>query len=728
LLTFIRIVIEHDNSGFGAAWFLDKVIIESGKGEKWYFPSGKWLADDEDDKQIRREISAVKEDSSTYLPLVKYKVTVLTGDRWGAGTDSDVFITVYGDEGISPETKLDNAQNNFERAKTDVFGIEAASLGEIKKIRIRTDGSGIGADWFLDKVNIHCEKDNKDYFFLFGKWFDSKNGISHEIPASDKDGVCTLPLKKYKVSVTTGDRFGAGTDANVFITIYGSNGDSGERLLDGPGNNFERNQVDVFQVEAVDLGEISKIRVRHDDSGIGPGWFLEKVVLEQVTDDGTGKQWFFLCGKWLDKGQDDGSISREISAADKDGKASLPMVSYKISVTTGDRRGAGTDANVFVKIFGDLGDSGDHKLESPGNNFERNQIDVFGIQCVDLGELQKIQIWHDNSGISAGWFLDKVVVDSGKGVRWYFPCGKWLADDEDDKKISRELPAVKEDSANYIPMATYRVTVITGDRWGAGTDANVFITLFGANSSKSDESKLDNAQDNFERNKTDVFGVESVHLGDLSKVIIRTDGSGIGSDWFLDKITVFSEKDNKSWFFLCGDWLNSENGNLKEMVAASEDGTSCLPLAKYKIEVETGDRRGAGTDANVYIEISGDKGTSGRRTLDGAATDLFERAHTDVFGIEAVDLGELTKIRIGHDNSGFGPGWFLEKVAPFFPERNSYLFFRLQLLAKKTKNNGSSCVENGSTKMKKTDKPNAKFQLPTKTEKPVLRSSTTRSL
>ena len=28
-------------------------------------------------------------------------------------------------------------------------------------------------------------------------------------------------------------------------------------------------------------------------------------------------------------------------------------------------------------------------------------------------------------------------------------------------------------------------------------------------------------------------------------------------------------------------------------------------------------------------------------------------------------LGGLTKIRIGHDNSGLGPGWFLNKVSFF---------------------------------------------------------------
>lgn len=31
-------------------------------------------------------------------------------------------------------------------------------------------------------------------------------------------------------------------------------------------------------------------------------------------------------------------------------------------------------------------------------------------------------------------------------------------------------------------------------------------------------------------------------------------------------------------------------------------------------------------------------------------------------------LGRLTKIRIGHDNSGLGPGWFLNKASYFDSE------------------------------------------------------------
>lgn len=49
-------------------------------------------------------------------------------------------------------------------------------------------------------------------------------------------------------------------------------------------------------------------------------------------------------------------------------------------VYTGDVRGAGTDANVFIIIFGDKGDTGERKLfnsETHRDKFERNQVSIF---------------------------------------------------------------------------------------------------------------------------------------------------------------------------------------------------------------------------------------------------------------------------------------------------------------------------------------------------------------
>ena len=73
---------------------------------------------------------------------------------------------------------------------------------------------------------------------------------------------------------------------------------------------------------------------------------------------------------------------------------SILVVQYKVTVRTGDVRGAGTDANVFAQLFGENGDTGERRLESSGNNFERGHTDEFGIEAVSLGELTKIRIGH----------------------------------------------------------------------------------------------------------------------------------------------------------------------------------------------------------------------------------------------------------------------------------------------------------------------------------------------
>ena len=52
---------------------------------------------------------------------------------------------------------------------------------------------------------------------------------------------------------------------------------------------------------------------------------------------------------------------------------------YQVFVHTGDKRGAGTNANIFLNIFGELGDTGDRSLEESKSNrdkFERNQVSL----------------------------------------------------------------------------------------------------------------------------------------------------------------------------------------------------------------------------------------------------------------------------------------------------------------------------------------------------------------
>ena len=56
--------------------------------------------------------------------------------------------------------------------------------------------------------------------------------------------------KLWRLCVWTSDLLGAGTDANVFLQVFGEDGRGSRKLLLGSSvENFERGQVDMFEVE-----------------------------------------------------------------------------------------------------------------------------------------------------------------------------------------------------------------------------------------------------------------------------------------------------------------------------------------------------------------------------------------------------------------------------------------------------------------------------------------------
>ena len=54
--------------------------------------------------------------------------------------------------------------------------------------------------------------------------------------------------------------------------------------------------------------------------------------------------------------------------------------------------------------------------------------------------MTRLTIGHDNSGLGASWFLDKVIVMSPTtGIEQHFICENWLSDSIGDKLIERDL-------------------------------------------------------------------------------------------------------------------------------------------------------------------------------------------------------------------------------------------------------------------------------------------------
>ncbi|XP_005379562.1 PREDICTED: polycystic kidney disease and receptor for egg jelly-related protein isoform X2 [Chinchilla lanigera] len=113
------------------------------------------------------------------------------------------------------------------------------------------------------------------------------------LPDNDPyDSVC------YLVTVFTGSRCGAGTTANVFVQLRGTEGTSDVHWLSHPhfGTLF-RGSISTFLLTTKrDLGDIRSIRVWHSNEGKAPSWYLSRIKVENLF---SGRIWLFMCRKWL---------------------------------------------------------------------------------------------------------------------------------------------------------------------------------------------------------------------------------------------------------------------------------------------------------------------------------------------------------------------------------------------------------------------------------------------
>ena len=118
-----------------------------------------------------------------------------------------------------------------------------------------------------------------------------------------------------------------------------------------------------------------------------------------------------------------------------------------------------------------------------------------------------------------------------------FKCDRWLATDEDDGLIVREL--FLKDTHGF-DTVSYNVKVKTGDVRNAGTDARVMLKIFGEKGDSGNRhlKNSDNTSNKFERNRLDEFRLEADDLGKLEKIRIGHNGKGIGSGWFLDFVEI----------------------------------------------------------------------------------------------------------------------------------------------------------------------------------------------
>jgi hypothetical protein len=144
------------------------------------------------------------------------------------------------------------------------------------------------------------------------------------------------------------------------------------------------------------------------------------------------------------------------------------------------------------------------------------------------------------------------------------------------------------------------------------------LILFGENgdSGELDLKKSETHMNKFERGQTDVFVFDNIlSLGELVKCRIWHDNTGtlIGNThWHLNHVLVEDVNLKRQFKFECNKWLSLSKDDkqiVRELICLANERSMTPKLGvktDYEININTSDKRDAGTTQNAWIVLIGE--------------------------------------------------------------------------------------------------------------------------
>ncbi|XP_059163011.1 lipoxygenase homology domain-containing protein 1-like [Physella acuta] len=721
----IKIRLGYQNNNKSKSWHLQQIKFDDAdtRDTFWFAFNDQIAVNDVSDGW--REFPAIWP-GVFILPIVKYTITVTTGDQDEAGTDSQILIKLDGLTGSTGYRVLKSGdkQPKFQQGQTDKFVLEAVSLMNLKSVTIGHLNNNPGAGWFLAKLLVKPGNDDRDYLFVCNRWFDAgqddgatlrtlnlnEDGSTSVVnvhksarppaappqeelimtatvakPMGDKGKPPSPEVKKgytYSLTTVTGNGLDNGTETALVLVLYGEKDKSEPLIVKNKQKQhaLRKGETQYFEIfTEKDVGNLFKLRVGFDSKGKElhwysdfsscPSWFGEMIKLKEIKSN---KEYQFTINQWV-RMEEDQDFWREFPVNKRNQDEMLAVLNYFVAINM--EESAWPSSNVYVQLVGEYGDTGWRHLHGPKTSDKH--VNVFRVEAVDLGNLNTVKIKHDGLGAGSGWYLRNIKVRDSmdSNLVCLFECERWLDESQDDGAVKRVLPLTAiiteaeddepEEDEGEDKAGSWKVYTKTGDEKGSGTDANVTLTVFGSKGGSGPLTLGTNGQENFRTGQTDQFDIwlDPADIGDITKVRLEHDNTGRSPGWKVDKLTLENDETGEKHEFKVNRWLdyNQPDGDVVYEGAAQQADQTSLPVYKYIIKTVTEADEGAGTNANVYMDIVGTLGNSGKRLLrnemDGKAK--FERGKTNYFKIEAVDLGDLEKITVGHDGQGAASAWKL---------------------------------------------------------------------
>lgn len=178
------------------------------------------------------------------------------------GTDRSRFSFVY-----TWVLSLEGSMRRYLNAHIDGIFVDAGSVTRLKEL--------MGEEMYSNAYTL------------------AQNGYNPFMPVA---------IPKYRLGITTKNKFLAGTDAHFLFTLTGSSGVSLTSLPynANAGGALERGTITYVAMEGVDVGEIKSLTVEAITSGLAAGWLPETIVVDSncqqtatsfVFNTGASEEW-----------------------------------------------------------------------------------------------------------------------------------------------------------------------------------------------------------------------------------------------------------------------------------------------------------------------------------------------------------------------------------------------------------------------------------------------------
>ncbi len=315
---------------------------------------------------------------------------------------------------------IQTIQTNGENRENNNRGGESSNRSSKKAGTVTNSNSSNSSRTSEDASSAESERKQAQIAAL-KKQSDKELSIRSESKSSQKslEKKTKEPIE-WVVKVYTSDikdKTRESTDSNVYISFIDDSLDETERIWLTRENLryqtrdlfralFEQGHTDEFVIMPKKwMRDVRQVRIGHDNSGLSPGWHLQKVEIAMKKDPSWA--FTFLCNRWLASNQEDRKTERVLNVYNsKDASATGGESSHRSSSrksTTSPKKEAAN--NTTSQAFTSDDDSSSFSLSRADSKNSKNSKVSNKSRAKEVGRKSKSESKFGNTSIGKGMFL-----------------------------------------------------------------------------------------------------------------------------------------------------------------------------------------------------------------------------------------------------------------------------------------------------------------------------------